>query len=302
MKLDKSTRSMVISFLLPAVVLYLLFFIIPSIQSLYVSLLKWNGFTSTKEFVGLANFKELFLTSHFWKNVMKNTLFIAVFGGIGIFSISFLLAGILSTDSLGKKNSILKNLIFFPSIINPVAVAILWNYIYNPSNGLINGILSFFKVINIPVWTSGGRLFWAVLVAMIWMYSGYYFIIIYSALQRIPPSLIEAAKLEGSGELRIFFSIKLPLVFDVIQVMVVFWIISAIKEFTLFYAWGGGVDIPQAGVQNLATYMQFIAFGKRTAVYRLGYASAMGVIMLILTILSIIIIQKVFNKKEQLEY
>lgn len=288
------------AFLLPALGLYTLFFVAPALRAFYVSLFDWNGFTKSRNFIGLANFIELLSTPHFWQNVMKNTCMIAVVGGLAIFILALTLGGVLTTDVPAK--GFLKNLVFFPTLLNPVAVAILWNYLYNPTHGLFNGILSFFGVINVPVWTSPGRLFWALLVAMVWMYTGYYFIIIHSALQRVPKELIESARLEGCGEFAIFCKIKLPLIMDVIQIMVVFWVINAIKEFTLFYAWGGGVAVPSADVQNIATYMHFIAFGKRTAVYRLGYATAMGVIMFLLTILTVLIVKKIFSRKESVEY
>ena len=96
---------------------------------------------------------------------MKNTFLIAVVGGFAIITLALCMGRVLNTDVPAKK--FLKNLVFFPTILNPVAIAILWNYIYNPSHGLLNGILSFLGIINLPVWTSPGRLFWAVLITMI---------------------------------------------------------------------------------------------------------------------------------------
>lgn len=300
MHLDKTTRPMFITFIAPALVLYLVFMIIPGIQAFYISLFDWNGFSAEKVFIGFGNFKELILDKYFWNNVMKNTLLIVIVGGALTFFVALFLGGLLSRKDVFAKN-FLKNLIFFPTLINPVAIAILWGYVYSPANGLLNGVLSFLGVVNLPNWTGPGNLLWAVLAAMVWMYSGYYFIILYSALERIPSELIEAAEIEGCNQIQIFFNIKVPLILDLIQITVVLWCINAVKEFALLYAWGGGIDIPSAELQNLATYMQFIAFGKRVAVYRLGYATTMGVIILILTILFVVGTNKIF-KKQDLEF
>ena len=296
----KDQKIMVTGFLIPVLILYLSFFIYPSIKAFYVSMFDWNGFTSDMDFVGLGNFTELFRDGHFWKVVMNNTFRIIFLGGAMIFTVSFFLSGMMAANPPAK--GFLRGVIYFPSIINPVAVAILWSFMYNQQYGLINGLLKVIGLKNFqPTWTSPEHLFWAILVALVWMYSGFYFVILYSALERVPVSLLESARLEGASEFKIFFKVKIPMIWDVLVTAIIYWCITAVKEFSLLYAWGGGVDVPQPGAQNLATYMYMTAFGRRVTVYRMGYSTAMGVVMFILVVLIVLMISRVL-KRDTIEY
>lgn len=297
--LARQNRRMIFLFLLPATLLYLGFFIYPALKAFYISLFDWNGFTSKMDFIGLKNFRELFTNGYFWVVSVKNTLLIIFLGGLLVFLLAFMLSGILNTKIRGRK--FFRGLLFFPYIINPVAIAILWNFIYNKQWGLLNNIL---KGAGLEVlqrtWTSPENLFGSILVALVWMYTGFYCVILLAALDQVPEGLIESANLDGASELQIFFQIKLPLIWDVLVTSIVLWGVSAIKEFTLLYAWGGGIDIPPEGATNLAVHMFVTAFGRRVTIYRMGYATAMGVIMFIMVVLLYFLVSKFF-KRESVE-
>ncbi|WP_026295108.1 carbohydrate ABC transporter permease [Sediminispirochaeta bajacaliforniensis] len=298
--MKRKNTTMVLLFLGPCLLLYLLLFLYPAVKAFFVSLFDWNGFTSDMQFIGLGNFRELFSDTHFWSVVMANSFGIIFFGGILTFGIAFFLSGLIATGPKGKK--FMRGLIYFPSIINPVAVAILWSFIYNHQYGLLNGFLRVIGLGHIqPTWTAPDTLFWAILVALVWMYSGFYFVILSSALERVPVDLVESAKLEGASEFRIFFTIKIPMIWDVLVTTIIFWCITAVKEFSLLYAWGGGVDVPQAGAQNLATYMYMTAFGRRVTMYRMGYSTAMGVVMFLIVALFYLIITRL-TRREEIQY
>lgn len=291
---------MLFLFLAPSVLLYCTFFIYPSIQAFYVSFFDWNGFTASKDFIGLGNFFELFSKDFFWKVVFKNTLLIIFAGGFFIFAVAFLFAGLLSTNIRGRQ--LFRGLLFFPAVINPVAVAILWSFIYNKQWGLLNNILGIFGLGFLQkTWTAPEYLFWAILVAIVWMYTGFYCVILLAALDRVPPGQIEAAKLEGAGDILIFFRIKIPLIWDVLITALILWGITAVKEFSLLYAWGGGIDLPPDGMQNLAVHMYINAFGKRVAIFRMGYSTAMGVLMFLFVAVLVGAIS-LLTKRETIEY
>lgn len=290
---------MVILFLSPAILLYGYFFIYPSIKAFYISLFDWNGFTSTMNYIGLKNFYELFSDSHFWNIVMKNTMLIIGLGGVMVFFHSFILSGVLATDMKGRK--FFRALLFFPYIINPVAVAILWSFIYNKKWGLLNSVLTAIGFREVPTWTNPETLFWAILVALTWMYTGFYCIILLAALDRVPKGLLESANLDGANEFQIFFKVKIPLIWDVLVTALVFWGISAIKEFALLFTWNGGIDVPPDGATNLAVQMYVTAFGRRVNIFRMGYSTAMGVIMFFLVAILVLLISRVF-KRDNIEY
>ena len=144
-------------------------------------------------------------------------------------------------------------------------------------------------------------LFWAILVAMVWMYTGFYCVILLAALDRVPESHIEAATLEGASEFTIFFKIKIPMIWDVLVTALTLWGINSVKEFALLYAWGGGVDIHPDGATNIAVRMYITAFGKRVTIYRMGYSTAMGVLMFLAVAIIVVVISAVM-KREKLEY
>lgn len=296
--IQRPVRRMAVLFLIPALVFYLALFIYPSLKAFYISLFDWDGFSDNMTFIGLENFRELFGDSSFWSIAIKNSFLITLVGGVLIFGIAFLLSAVLSTKLRGKR--FLRALIFFPSVINPIAVAILWTFIYNNDWGLLNNILDVFGLDPVT-WMAPDTLFWAILAAMIWMYSGFYCVILLAALDRVPQDYIESAQLEGANEFTIFFRIKLPLIWDVLVTALTLWGINSVKEFALLFAWGGGIDIPQPGATNLAVRMYVTAFGKRVTIYRMGYSTAMGVLMFLLVAVIVLLISRLM-KRDKLEY
>lgn len=294
----KSIMWMSAVFIAPALIFYLWLFIYPSLNAFYISFFDWNGFTSKMNFVGLKNFKELVGDFSFWNVAVKNSFLITFVGGVIIFFVSFLFCAILSGKIRGKK--FYRALIFFPSVINPIAIAVLWTFIYNKKWGMLNNILALFGISG-KTWMDPSTLFWAILVAMVWMYTGFYCVILLAALDRVPESCIEAAALEGAGEFTIFFKVKLPMIWDVLITALTLWGINSIKEFALLYAWGGGVDIPPDGATNVAVRMYITAFGKRVTIYRMGYSTAMGVLMFLAVAIIVFTISKVM-KRERVEY
>ena len=291
---------MIILFLAPALILYLYLFISPSVQAFYISLFDWNGFTSEMKYVGLQNFVELSKDGAFWGVAVKNTMKILFIGGFFIFAIGFLISGLLSTKIRGRK--LMRALIFLPAIINPIAVAILWSFIYNQKWGLLNNLLTSVGLKSwARAWMAPDTMFPSILAALIWTYTGFYCVIILAALDRIPDSYIEAAKLDGASEVQTFFRIKLPMIRGVLATAVTLWVITAVKEFALLFAWGGGVDIPPAGATNLAVRMYITAFGRRVTIYRMGYATAMGVIMFLIVAVSVLLVSRLL-KSDSLEY
>lgn len=290
---------MILAFLIPALLIYGIFFLYPAIQALYISLFDWNGFTANKTFVGLANFAELFSDKTFWNVAVANTFRILFVGGILVFLIAFIISGLLTTKIRGKK--LMRAIIFFPAIISPVAVSVLWSFILK-NDGLFNSVLNFIGLENlVHVWTETGMLKWSIIVVLAWVYSGFYCVILLAALDRIPQELVEAARLAGANEVQIFFKIKIPMIKDILATAMTLWCIDAVKQFGVLYAWGGGVSVPPEDVTNLAIKMYITAFGRRVTIYRMGYATAMGVIMFALVAIMVFLISKIM-KSDPFEY
>jgi|CZCA01.1.fsa_nt_gi ABC-type sugar transport system permease subunit len=298
--LKRNDKTFVIACLVPALVVYVVFFVFPALAALYVSLTDWSGFTPNLEFIGLRNFRELFADEHFWKVVIRNTLGIIFIGGAIIFALAFLFSAILSSGIKSKR--LLRSIVFFPNIINPIGLAVMWSFIYEHDSGLLNNFLRAIGLGGLArTWAAPDRLFWSLLVALVWIYVGFFVVILMAGFDRIPNDVIESAKIEGANDVRIFFSIKVPMIWDVLTMAIVLWGIMALKEFAFLYSWGGGQAMPPEGAQNLAVYMYVMAFGTREPVYRMGYSTAMGVVMLIMVILMVLIVRSLM-RRESVEY
>ena len=294
----KGRRGVILPFLLPASIVYLVFFIYPTIRALIVSLYDWSGFTPNGRFIGLANYAELLHDEVYW-GALKNTLAILVVGGLLVFGLAFLFTGILSSGIRGKK--FFRAVIFFPNVVASVALATLWAFIYNQNFGLING---FFKLIGVKAlsqttWTAPNLILWSVLAAIVWINVGFYLVLLLAGVDKISPELFEAAQLEGASGVQIFVGITIPLLWDVLSIAVVLWGIGALKLFEFVYAFAG--IRPPREIWTTAVYMYIMAFGKRDAVFRMGYATAVAVTLLFVVVIFVVISRRLMYR-EAVEY
>jgi ABC-type sugar transport system permease subunit len=291
-------RKRILFFIIPALMLYLAFFIYPAIQALYVSLNKWSGFSAEMKFIGLGNFRELLNDQIFW-NTLKNTMLILFVGGAVIFILAFLFTAFFTSGIKGKK--FFRAIIFYPNVVAPIALATFWGFIYSPRFGLINEFLRLIHLDSLAkTWTGPDLIFWSVLIALIWTYVGFYMILLLSGAEKIPQSLYDVGKIEGANRFQMFFKVTIPLIWDVLVVAVVLWIIGAIKLFEFLFAFSGGTRVPQQIWTN-SVYMFLLSFGKRTAIFRLGYGTAVAVTLLILIII-FTGIARIIMRRERVEY
>jgi len=285
-------------FIVPVTVLYLVFFMYPVLDSIFVSFFDWSGFSSKMVFKGIGNYKELFRDPLFML-CMKNTAIYMFFGGILIFVLSFIFVFIFNSGIRFKK--FFRAVIFLPNIIATIALVNIWNFIYNPNFGLLNGIL---RAVGLDIltrpWTAPNRAIWAVLVATVWIHTGFYTIILLSGAEKVPPYYYEAADLDGANRYQKFFKVTIPLIWEELRIAVTLWLITSIKMFEFIYAFGSS-GYPSEKVWTGTVYMYILSFGKRTVVYRLGYASALAVVLMIMIVLVSIITSRIF-KREAIEY
>jgi ABC-type sugar transport system permease subunit len=289
---------MVFAFLAPAISLYLGFVIAPAIQAFYLSFFETSGFGDNAKWVGLRNYVTLMTDSVFWLSV-ANMLTILVVGGLAVFGFAFLFTMLISSGLRGKK--LLRALIFLPSVIAVIAITTFWSFIFVPRYGLLT---NFFKSIGLDslakvVWTAPENVFWAMLVGLVWVFVGFFTILILAGADKIPTDMFEAARLEGASNRQIFRLITLPMIWDVILITQVLWVIEAIKIMEFPYAFGG----PGIG-QNLytpAVYLYIMGFGQRHPVYQLGYATAIGVAMFLFTVVIVFVIGMI-ARRERVEY
>ena len=148
-------------------------------------------------------------------------------------------------------------------------------------------------------WLAPDHIIQSLTVAIIWSYVGYYMTILLAGIDKIPITYFEAAILDGASEWKMFFTITLPMIWDVFVVALVLWIISSLKIFDLIAA--TTFPAPPTSSYTLSIYIWSQAVGTYTPVYRLGYATALGVVLLIMVVISVGI-TRFITRKEAIEY
>lgn len=293
----KVSKRFIFLLLFPAAFFYLIFFLVPAAQSFYYSLFDWSGIGQSMEFIGLQNYRELFGDTLF-RTSMGNTLIILFGGGVVIFGMAFVFTAMLNSGIRGR--SYFRAMVFLPNIVATIALTTLWRYIYEPRFGLLNSGLEFLGLENLTnTWTAPDTIFWAMLVAMIWLYVGFYLVLLMAGTDKIPVEFYEAARLDGANQAQVFMRITIPLLWDVLTVAVVLWSITALKIFEFPFAFTSLEPVPET--YTSAVYLYVMGFGQRTPIYRMGYASAIGVMMLVTVVITVIVLRRLF-RREAVQY
>jgi ABC-type sugar transport system permease subunit len=293
--LEKERKKLIVPFLLPSMLLYIIFMIIPALQAFRTSLYDWQGFNLPRKFIGLKNFSDLIHDPNYLSSV-QTTLYFFLVGGVIIFGLAFLFTAILNSGVVkGKK--IFRALIFYPNVVAAIALTTFWAFIYNPRFGLLNALLRLLKLDSLIVpWTEPARIRNAVLVALVWIYVGYMLVILLAGADNISPEIYDAARVDGANIFQMFFRVTIPLMWDVMVIAFTLWMIIAVKQFEFVYAFGGGTFVARE-IWTVPLYLVIMGFGKRDPIYRLGYASAIGVTLLILVILLAYLLRLIFRRE-----
>jgi len=294
----KVSKRLIILFLLPASALYFFFFLLPTFRALVYSLYDWRGFGTNQSFVGLSNYIELFGDRLFWRS-MTNTVLILIVGGLIIFGLAFVMTMLITSGIRGRK--LFRAIIFLPNVIAVIALTTLWGYLYTPKFGLLGaffGVLGLDQLAEFP-WLGPDTIFWAMLAAIIWIEVGFYLVLLLAGVDKIPEDFYEAARLDGASQFQMFRLITVPLLWDVITVGLVLWSIYAVKIFEFPFSFTGLE--PNVNSYTVAVYMYILGFGQRQPIYRLGYATAVGVMLLLVIILIVVVLRRLM-RREQLQY
>ncbi|WP_077624694.1 carbohydrate ABC transporter permease [Sediminibacillus massiliensis] len=287
-----SNKLMIALYTLPALLLIGVLIYIPLILTGYYGLMDWDGI-GDMTFIGLENYIAAIQDAKFWESAGHSFL-LAVFSTL---SLVIYLAISLILASKIKGADLLRKIYLVPMLLSSVAIAQLWIKIYNPANGILNSLLGWFGIDNPPAWLGDPSVvLYAIFIPILWQYAGFYILIYYAALKNIPDSLIEAAKIDGASAFEIAYKIKLPLIMGVVKVTIVLAIVGSLKYFDLIYVMTGGG--PSGASEVMASYMYKLAF----ASYDFGYGSAIGFLLLIITLIVTVLIRKLTADKDELQY
>lgn len=245
----------------------------PALYSLYLSFFSWNGLSPEREGVGLANYSRLLASSEFW-NSLRVTVVYAAGMTLGSLALGLLSATLLNLPVAGR--AIYRALYFLPVITPTVAAGVVWRYLFDPSQGVVNQFLAR-AGIDGPAWLVDPS--WALLAVIIvgvWKRVGFNMVVYLAALQGVPRSYYEAAHLDGAGTWQTFRHITLPLIAPSTFFLSVTALIEAFQVFDLVYVMTAGGPLKSTDVIGYYLYR----YGFRY--YELGFASAIAYAMFIL--------------------
>ncbi|MBT2757375.1 sugar ABC transporter permease [Mesobacillus foraminis] len=269
---------------------FLIFALVPLVYAIYGSFTDWNGL-GQMNFIGLENFKNVFQDEYFYK-AMYNTLFMMLGIPIGIV-LALLLAMGLNRGIPGT--STFRVIYYIPVISSIAAISILWQWAYNGDYGLVNQFLALIGIEG-PNWLQNTSTVKPALIIMaVWKGLGYTMLLYLAALQSVPKSYYEAAKLDGANALQAFWHITLPMVKPVTFFIIVTNIIGGAQIFTEI-----NVMTPTGGPEYSSASVVFYIWQKAFGNFQLGYASAMALV-LGLFIFIITLIQFKINEKNSFD-
>ncbi len=279
----------------PATILFLIFMVIPTLNVFRMSLYKRSAYSPTETFVGLENFTKLMKDTNFIIS-MQNTILLIVVVTLVTFAFALVFAGILTREKL-KGQNFFRIIFYIPNILSVVVISAIFSAIYDPTNGMLNSILSFFSGETISIaWKGENLVVLSLIIAMVWQAIGYYMVMYMASMASVPMSLYESAGLDGAGRITQFFQITIPLIWTNIRTTLTFFIISTINMAFLFVKamTGGG---PNGASEVALSYMYKQAY--TNSVY--GYGMAIGAVVFIFSFVLSALVNKV-TKREPLEF
>lgn len=258
------------AFVLPAVAIFCIFYVIPFIWVFQLSLYEWDGILPTKVFVGFNNFKEVASDSIWWKS-MLNAGYITLIALTFQNALAFMLAW--ACDREIKMKNFYRAIFFIPPVLSEVVVGLVWQWILDGNYGLLNGWLSNIGLGSLARnWLSNpDTALTAVSVVHCWKGFGWGFLIFLAGLQTIPRELYEAARVDGANALQSFKSITVPLMVPVMVLVSILTVLGTMQAFVLIIAMTGGGPAYHTQVPVL----RVLASMRGSS--RFGYACAQGI-------------------------
>jgi raffinose/stachyose/melibiose transport system permease protein len=261
-------------FLLPALLIYLVFVFWPVIQSMYIGFFEWSGLGKEMKFIGLGNYLAMFEDTVFLQSLGNSLIATAVLALVP----TALGLGFAALFSNLRGGGFYRAAIFLPYLVAMVAVGTIWGWIYNPridAPGILLNAVGLGGLAHDWLGDKATALA-AALVPGIWRFTGFAIVIFYAAIQSIPIDLYEAARVDGASGWQSFWKITLPLVRQAMIIVVVWMTMDALKLFDLIFVLTRGN--PNHATEMIATWMFATTFRH----YKMGYGSAMSVVLFLM--------------------
>ena len=267
-------RNPTLVFLLPMVVYLILWRAIPLLYTVYLSLNDWNLVRrSSPTFTGPENYIRLLSDTRFHDSLWISFFFMLVATGIQ----TVLGTGLaLATDRSFRGKSFVQGSLLFPMFLTPVAVGSIWYILFQPSIGPLNYLMSLVGLPSVNLLGSASTALWAIIIADTWQWTPFIYLLVLSALQGIPETIVEAAQMDGASGYVIIRRMILPLISGTILVAALLRAMEAFRVFPKIYVMTGGGPGRATEASSILIYKTAFRF------FEIGYSSAMTIIMLVL--------------------
>jgi N-acetylglucosamine transport system permease protein len=269
--------------------IYLVFVIYPFVQALYYSMTDWSGFSPTFNFIGLDNFSKLFHDDIFMQS-LRNNVELAVVVPLVTIVLALAIATVVTVGGPSKGNvrgirssGFYRVVSFFPYTVPAIVIGLIWAQVFDPSAGLLNATLTKVGLSGFDNFAWLGETLTAMpalMFVMIWSFVGFYTVLFVAAIKGVPAEIYEAARMDGAGRFRTAVSITLPLVRDNVQTAYIYIGIIALDAFVYAQALE-----PNGGPNNTTLTMSQELFNTAFRKGQFGYATAMGVVLAVVTLL-----------------
>ncbi|HEX4298755.1 MAG TPA: ABC transporter permease subunit [Devosia sp.] len=277
---------------------YLIFVILPIVQAFYYSLTNWGGFSKKLDLVGFDNYARLLTDGVFLKALTNNLVLALVLPPVTIV-LSVTLATLVTVGGVsrgeiqGIRNSDLYRIIsFFPYVVPAIVIGIIWAQVYDPSSGLLNGILTSigFSGLKSYPWIGDERTaMGASIFVIVWSMAGFYMVLFIAAIKGIPSEVYEAARVDGAGRFRTAIFVTVPMIRDTIRTAYIYLGILALDAFVYMQALNSNGG-PNNATLTISQDLRVTAFSKG----KFGYSTSMGVVLAVVTLLFAALVFLVF--------
>jgi raffinose/stachyose/melibiose transport system permease protein len=278
-------------FLLPVIILLLVFIFYPIIDTFIISSYKWNGISASRQHIGFANWRTLIHDGHFWI-AFKNNIIIMVLSILIQIPIGIALAVFL--DFGGHKFTVYKILWFVPMLMSSVAIGFLFTYALATNNGIISTISNWLGGKNIDLLGNPATALYAIIGVLCWQFTPFYMVYFMAAFSGIPEELFEAAVIDGATRNQYFWKVALPMITNAVKTAAILSMVGSLKYFDLVYVMTGGG--PGTSTELMATYMYKLSF----KTFNMGYGSAVaGGMFILITLVALSTMRLLKNRQEE---
>lgn len=293
---SKGHFMFILVFIVPTFLLFGLFTLYPMARGMYISLFDWTGSASSMKFVGWENYRQLFNDAIIPRTIYHD--YFLVFWKVIFIMLLATFFAVALTRFAFRENAFYRTIFFFPNVISVVVIGVLWRFIYNPNLGFLNSFLSLFTKEPVTIAWLGDSDFalWALLPPSVWAGIGFYMILLMSGILGISTSIFESARIDGASEWKQFWSLTLPLIWEQMKVSILSIVMTTLNG-SFLIVWLMTEGGPDNSTQVMGSYLYQMGFRQ----YQMGYASAIGVMILVLSLITTVILNRLL-KKEVVEW